>query len=192
MVKEDLTLEFKGGAWDGSLNDPLVGEKGMLSEGGIRVPYLLAWPGVIPKGKEYHEPVTSLDVAATAVAVAGLETPDELDGVNLVPYLTGEKTGSPHKYLFWRFWDQTAVRSGNWKFLKAGEYEFLFDLDPDGIESQNLIGQYPEKAKELKSALEEWASELWTPGVPEGHITRERNWYDFYFSADTANHPNQL
>lgn len=186
MVKEDRTLEFKGGAWDGSLNDPLIGEKGMLSEGGIRVPFLVTWPAVLPAGKEYHEAVISMDVAATAVAVAGLDHPDELDGVNLIPYLTGEKRGAPHKYLFWRFWDQTAVRSGNWKFLKAGEFEFLFDLDPDGVESENLIGHYPDKAAELKEALETWASDLYEPGVPEGPITRERNWYNFYFNADTT------
>ncbi len=186
MIKEDRTLEFKGGAWDGSLNDPMVGEKGMLSEGGIRVPYLVSWPGVIPAGMEYDEAVSSLDVAATAVAVAGLNEAPELDGVNLIPYLTGEKTGAPHSYLFWRFWDQTAVRSGKWKFLKAGEHEFLFDLEPDGVESDNLIHSYPEKAEELKAALEAWASELKEPGVPEGPITREKNWYNFYFSADTS------
>ncbi len=186
MIKEDRTLEFKGGAWDGSLNDPLVGEKGMLSEGGIRVPYLLSWPAVLPAGIEYHEAVSSLDVAATALAVAGLEVAPELDGVNLVPYLTGEEKGQPHKYLFWRFWDQTAVRSGNWKFLKAGEYEFLFNLEASGVESENLISEYPDKAAELKGALEDWASELKEPGVPEGPISRERNWYNFYFSADTS------
>ncbi len=190
MIKEDRTLEFKGGAWDGSLNDPLIGEKGMLSEGGIRVPFLAAWPGVIPAGKVYHEPVISLDVAATAVALAGLVMPEELDGVNLIPYLKGEKSAPPHEYLFWRFWDQTAVRSGKWKFLKAGEYEFLFDLEPDGVESENLIHQYPEKAAELKGVLEDWAAELYEPGVPEGPISQERKWYNFYFSADTAKQTN--
>ena len=129
-------------------------------------------------------------MAATAVELAGLEKPEELDGVNLMPYLTGEKKGAPHDYLFWRFWDQSAVRSGNWKFLKAGQYEFLFDLEPDGVESENLIGKYPEKAAELKSKLGEWAAELKYPGIPEGPVTREKNWYEFYFNADTANTKN--
>ena len=186
MIKEDITLEFKGGAWDGSLNNPLVGEKGMLSEGGIRVPFLLSWPGTIPAGEVYDKAVISLDVAATAVAVAGLDKPEELDGVNLIPYLTGEKSGAPHDYLYWRFWQQSAVRSGKWKFLKAGQHEFLFDLEPNGVESENLSGEYPEKAAELKEKLEIWASELRTPGVPEGPVGREKNWYNFYFNADTA------
>ena len=190
MVKEDRTLEFRGGAWDGSLNDPLVGEKGMLSEGGIRVPFLATWPGVLPAGKVYHEPVISLDVAATVVAAAGLDQVKELDGENLIPYLRGDIAGSPHDYLFWRFWDQSAVRSGKWKFLKVGEIEFLFNLEPEGIESENLIHQFPEKAAELKGVLEEWASELYEPGVPEGPITRERNWYNYYFNADTAKQNN--
>ena len=82
------------------------------------------------------------------------------------------------------------MRSGNWKFLKAGEFEFLFDLDPEGVESENLIGKYPNKAAELKKELEAWASDLYEPGVPEGPVTRERNWYNFYFSADTANQEN--
>lgn len=185
MIKEDRTLEFKGGAWDGSLNDPLVGEKGMLSEGGIRVPFLVSWPGTIPAGQIYNEPVISLDVAATAVALAGLAQTEELDGVNLIPYLTGENEGAPHEFLYWRFWDQSAVRSGRWKFLKAGQHEFLFDLEPEGVEAVNLIGQYPEKAAELKKRLEAWAAELKYPGVPEGPLIREKRSYDFYFSADT-------
>jgi len=186
MIKEDITLEFKGGAWDGSLNDPLVGEKGMLSEGGIRVPFLVSWPAVLPKGRVYDKPVISLDVAATAVAVAGLEHPAELDGINLIPYLTGEKQESPHAFLFWRFWDQTAVRSGNWKFLKSGEREFLFNLGTDGMEQENLIHQYPERAEALKEELEKWASDLYIPGVPEGPMRLERPWYDFYFPLDPA------
>jgi arylsulfatase A-like enzyme len=150
------------------------------------VPFLVSWPGTIPGGLVYDEPVISLDVAATSLAVAGMEVPEELDGVNLVPHLTGEKAGAPHAYLFWRFWDQSAVRSGNWKFLKAGQHEFLFDLGADGVESENLIGQYPDKAADLKARLGEWAADLKYPGVPEGPVSGEKRWYEFYFSADTA------
>ncbi len=182
LYKEDITLEFKGGAWDGSLNDPLVGEKGMLAEGGIRVPYLVSWPAVLPQGVEYHEPVISLDVAATSVAVAGLPGSPALDGVNLIPYLTGEKEGAPHEVLYWRFWEQTAIRMGNWKFLKAGPREFLFDLSAEQPEKENLIGQYPDKASELRAKLGDWASGLFVPGVPEGPLNnQEIGWYDYYF-----------
>ena len=182
LYKEDRTLEFKGGAWDGSLNDPLVGEKGMLAEGGIRVPYLVSWPAVLPQGVEYHEPVISLDVAATSVAVAGLPGSPSLDGVNLIPYLTGEAEGSPHEVLYWRFWEQTAIRMGDWKFLKAGPREFLFDLSAEQLEKENLIGQHPGKAAELKAKLGEWAGELFVPGIPEGPLNnQEIGWYDFYF-----------
>ena len=73
-------------AWNGSLNEPLVGEKRMLSEGGIRVPYIVSWPNVLPKGIVYDKMVSSLDVAATSIASAGLAPSNELDGVNLVPY----------------------------------------------------------------------------------------------------------
>jgi arylsulfatase A-like enzyme len=182
LYKEDITLEFKGGAWDGSLNDPLVGEKGMLSEGGIRVPFLVSWPAALPRGVEYHEPVISLDVAATSVAVAGLSPAPALDGVNLVPYLTGQMEGSPHEVLFWRFWEQSAVRMGDWKFLKAGPREFLFDLSSKDPEKENLIDQHPDKVNELRAKLADWAGELFVPGIPEGPINRqESGWYDFYF-----------
>ena len=180
--KEDISLEFRGGAWDGSLNDPLVGEKGMLSEGGIRVPFLVSWPAVLPAGIEYHDPVISLDVAATAVAVAGASAAPELNGVNLVPYLTGDRQDAPHDALYWRFWQQSAIRMGNWKFLKAGPREFLFDLSGSQPEKENLIGLHPGKAAEIRSKLESWAESLRTPGVPEGPLNnQETGWYDFYF-----------
>lgn len=182
ITKEDIPISFQGGAWDGSLNDPFVGEKGMISEGGIRVPFIVSWPAKLPKGKVYKEPVISLDVAATAVALAGLETPPELDGVNLIPYLTGARKGSPHEALFWRFWDQSAVRMGKWKFLKAGESEWLFNMKSKKQERKNRLDKHPDKAKELKARLVEWAATLHTPGVPAGPVTREKRWYEYYFS----------
>ncbi len=184
---EDLPISYRRASWDGSLNDPLVGEKGMLSEGGIRVPFLMSWPAVLPKGEVYDEPVISLDVAATSVAVAGLEKPDELDGVNLVPYLTGEKQGAPHEILYWRFYTQSAIREGDWKFLKAGDREFLFKLGPEGVEDQNLIQQEPDKAGELKSKLYDWAEGLVHPGIPEGTLGGEEiGWYNHYFPLEES------
>ena len=75
------------------------GEKGMLSEGGIRVPYVVSWKGRIPGVQVYDHPIYTLDVAATAVELAGLPIDDKLDGVNLVPFLSGAKKGAPHKQL---------------------------------------------------------------------------------------------
>ena len=182
MYKEDLSIDYRRASWDGSLNDPLIGEKGMLSEGGIRVPFVVSWPAVLPEGVVYDEPVISLDVAATSVAVAGLDHPAELDGVNLIPYLTGEKDGAPHEVLYWRFFEQSAIRVGDWKFLKAGPREFLFKLGPQGIEDENLILQEPGKAEELKSRLTDWASGLYKPGIPGEPLRgQELGWYDFYF-----------
>ncbi len=181
ITKEDIPISFKGGAWDGSLNDPYVGEKGMLSEGGIRVPFIVSWPAGLPKGTTYDKPVSSLDVAATSVALAGLKPDKELDGTNIIPYLNGTKNGDPHKALYWRFWDQSAIRMGDWKFLKAGNREFLFDVESDEHENNNLISQYRDQAKKMKSKLEKWAEELHHPGLPDGKIGREKQWYDHYF-----------
>lgn len=179
--KEDIPLTHKGGAWDGSLNDPWVGEKGMISEGGIRVPYIMSWPAVLPKGKVYDRPVISLDMAATAIELASNKKPEELDGTNLIPFLTGEKEGDPHDALYWRFWDQAAVREGNFKYLSVGNREFLFDVSTTEHETKNLINELPKKAKTLRKKLGTWADGLKNPGIPEGPIGREKRWYDHYF-----------
>src|SRR5690606_36806226 len=99
-----------GAGWNGSRNEPLNGEKGVLTEGGIRTPFLVRWKGVIPGNRVYEHPVSTLDVAATATALAGLDPDPALDGVNLIPYLTGEKQGAPHDALFCRWQAQAAIR----------------------------------------------------------------------------------
>ncbi|TXF82799.1 sulfatase-like hydrolase/transferase [Neolewinella aurantiaca] len=181
MIKEDITLDFKGGAWDGSLNTPFIGEKGMLSEGGIHVPFVVSWSGTIPAGQRYDHPVSSLDVAATSLAAAGLPTAKELDGKNLLPHLNGTTTSAPHKYLFWRFWEQIAVRSGNYKYLRVGGREFLFDVTTDEHETNNLLGEHPRKARKLARKLDRWTQSLKNPGVPGNPNQSETQWYDFYF-----------
>lgn len=181
MYKEDRPISFKGGAWDGSLNTPFVGEKGMLSEGGIRVPFIMNWPAVLPKGKLYDQPVSSLDVAATAISQAGLPESKELDGVDLIPYLLEEKEDAPHEVLFWRFWSQSAIREGNYKFLKFGDREFLFDVTTEEHETKNLILDHQELAQQMKAKLLQWSQTLKTKGLEFNSRPSEKKWFDFYF-----------
>ncbi len=183
IYKEDKTLAFKGGAWNGSLNTPFVGEKGMLSEGGIRVPFIINWPAGLKKGLIYENPVSSLDVAATCMSLAGINLPKKLDGVNLIPYLTGKINSSPHEALYWRFWDQSAIRMGNLKFLKAGKREYLFDVSSPDHERINLITEYPDTAESMKEKLLNWADDLMVKGIPDSEIKNEKIWYDHYFKG---------
>jgi arylsulfatase A-like enzyme len=185
MHRKDPPGAWKGNTWNGALNDPFVGEKGMLTEGGIRMPFIVCWPEVIPGGKVYEAPVISLDVAATALGAAGMRHPAELDGVNLIPYLTGEHSGVPHEVLHWRFSNQAAIRKGEWKYLLAGGHEFLFDLESDKGENENLILQYPEKADQLRHELDAWTRQLDPPGLPEEKFIQvEQLYYKFYFKLD--------
>ena len=123
-------LDAPGGGpgWDGSLNTPLNGEKGMLSEGGIHTPFVVSFPGTIPGGQQYPHPVSALDVAATATAIAKIETqPGDLDGVNLIPFLSGDNQAAPHEALMWRWIAQSAIREGDWKLLRGGGRDHLSD-----------------------------------------------------------------
>ena len=188
MGQEHYTLIFfisdngapiRPGAWDGSLNTPLIGEKGMLTDGGVRVPFVAAWPGKIPAGLVFEHPVSSLDVAATAVALAGLPHDDQLDGVNLMPYLTGEKDGAPHECLFWRWRSQAAVLEFPWKLIHLGsDQRFLFDVtDPQG-ETVNLIEQHPDVAARLEQKLTTWEAGLYPPGGPESLNPEDKYFFD--------------
>ncbi len=143
-----------------SSNRPLRGGKGNLYEGGIRVPFLIQWKGRLPAGKEYPHPVISTDVFATASAVSGTEMPQDrpMDGVNLLPFLTGPSQGKPHETLYWRMRNKTALRQGDWKIVRnpgrgpaSSDFE-LYNLREDLAESQNLASKHPEKLEELKKA----------------------------------------
>ncbi|MDC0252241.1 sulfatase-like hydrolase/transferase [bacterium] len=187
-------LDSPGGGpgWDGSLNEPMNGEKGMLSEGGIRVPFVAAWPGKIPGGQVYDEPVISLDVAATAAALSGLGEVKGLDGVNLVPFLSREKEGSPHEQLFWRWSSQSAIREGDWKLLRGGNREYLYDLKADAEEQKNLLSENPEIAKRLRDKLQNWTRELDPPGfIGDKMSTVWEQYFDFYLDGKPVSQPNR-
>ena len=175
----DNGAPLKEGAWDGSLNLPLIGEKGMLTDGGIRTPFLAAWPGTLPAGTVYEPPVINLDVAATAVAIAGLPHDEKLDGVNLVPFLRGEKTGNPHEALFWRWRSQAAVRVDHWKLILLGPQErYLFDLTQPNGETNNLIAKFPQVAADLEKKLMAWNATLPPPGLPRPAHVEDEMFYD--------------
>ncbi len=183
----DLPVDDPKSSWDGSLNDPWVGEKGMLSEGGIRVPYIVTWPDNLPAGVVYNQPVTTLDVSATSLRLAGLEIPADADGTDLIPHLTGDSTTPDtlaERSLYWRFWSQAAIRKGHWKYLSAGaDREYLFDLNRPTHETENLLSAYPQIAAELRADLDDWSQQLDTPGIPAGALnTQEARWFDLYFS----------
>ena len=190
-TRRDSPLAGDMGGWDGSVNTPLVGEKGMLSEGGIRVPMLARWPGKLPAGKIYEHPVSSLDFAATANALAGMPTDPQLDGVDLIPHLTGADPTAPHTALYWRFWSQAAIREGPWKLLhRAGEPDRLFNLGTDEHERRDLASALPDRVVTLRRKLAAWTDQLQPAGLPSDKNNKEeRVWYREYFPL-TSPAPN--
>jgi arylsulfatase A-like enzyme len=155
-----------------SKNGPLRGFKATTLEGGVRVPFCLQWKGKAPAGKVYDHPVIQLDILPTAVAAAGgtIDPEWKLDGVDLLPYLTGKKTGQPHEVLYWRFGEQWAIRKGDWKLVASridGKEARLFNLKDDIGESKDLTAAEAEKARDLLAAWKAWNAEqkppLWGP-----------------------------
>jgi arylsulfatase A-like enzyme len=150
-------------------NGPLRGQKSDVWEGGFRVPFVLQWPGTLPVGRTYDHPVSALDIFATAASLAHAPVSPErpLDGVNLMPFLTGENEGRPHDTLFLRKYDQQrfAVRRGEFKLVipEEGGAPELYNLAQDLSESANISALHPEKTKELEALLKAWDAELIPP-----------------------------
>jgi len=162
-------LSDNGGANNNaSDNGPLRGMKGDLFEGGIRVPFAMRWKGVIPEGQTYNNPVSSLDIMATIVGQTNVEINKDrpLDGVNLIPYLTGKNNNDPHDMLFWRKWEQNAmaIRSGNLKLVantkKSSKNPELFNIDKDIAEKSNLSEDQTKTRDEMLKKWQEWNSQL--------------------------------
>lgn len=143
---------------------PLRGWKAQFHEGGIREPFLLRWPSRLKAGAVYERPVSTMDLYATFCAAANAVIPEgtRLDGVNLLPYLLGERTGDPHDILFWINGDVGAVRSGDWKLVllpyKPGRQ--LFDLASDLGEKNDVAASQPEVTARLQRAWTEWSASL--------------------------------
>ena len=153
---------------NGSDNGILRGQKGDLFEGGIRVPFAIQWPAKIKPGQVYDKPIISLDIFATIVAqtITPVKTKNEIDGVNLIPFLTGENRNAPHDFLFWRKFDAKdyAVRNGDEKMILKGSSEtLLFDLGKDISEQNNLSSNKNERIRQLSADLKKWESKVIDP-----------------------------
>jgi arylsulfatase A-like enzyme len=139
-----------------SSNLPLKGGKGQMYEGGIRVPFMVQWPGRIPAGKTYARPVISTDIFATIHGATGVPLPKgkQAESVNLLPYLTGKSSGDPHEWLYWRQSHKTAFRVGDMKIVRQKPKKWeLYDLAKDISETKDLSGSRPEEFERL---LKEW------------------------------------
>lgn len=179
-LSEDTLIFFlsdNGGptADNASNNKPLRGNKGSPWEGGIRVPFAAQWPGKIPAGTVFQHPVISMDIFATiaALAKAPLSAERPLDGVNLLPFLTGARAGAPHEMLFLRMFDRGiyAVRAGPYKLVipGAGAPAELYHLRRDIGEAQNIAAAHPEIVADLQARRAVWEAQLIKP-VFEGLV----------------------
>jgi arylsulfatase B len=154
-------------------NTPLRGSKYTLYEGGTRVPLIISQPGTLPENKVSDNVVSALDLLPTLLGVAGKETPEFTDGIDIMPILTGKDPNREHNVLHWKTADEWSVRQGDWKLHQvdgpgSSESEmvelelgtFLRNLEEDPSESKNYADQRPEIVTELQQLYYSWVADL--------------------------------
>ena len=160
-------------------NGPLRGIKGDFFEGGIRVPFAMQWPNKIKPGTIYDKPIIALDIFATVASAAKAEKyiKNEIDGVNLIPYLSGNKSGSPHEYLYWKNPDKDidVIRDDRYKYLRIKNDEYIFDLKNDLSEESNIIDLSKPIYDRLKSQFKLWEKEMIDPVFMDLGMGKEYN-----------------
>lgn len=152
------------------INKPFRGWKLSHFEGGTHVPFMAKWPARIEAGSVFEDPVHHIDLFHTFAAAAGAEVPTDkkLDGVDLVPYILGEKEGPPHETLFWREGYQQTVLHQGWKLIRTelpNNRRWLFHLAQDPTEQVNLAAEFPSRLETLEALLDahnaEQAEPMW-------------------------------
>ncbi|MCG6188613.1 arylsulfatase [Maribellus maritimus] len=142
---------------------PFRGIKRDLYEGGIRMPFIVKWPGIVEPGVKSEHISAFWDILPTLTDIAGAKTPKDIDGISFLPTLKGKpKKQKEHEYLYWEFYERggkQAVRKGNWKAIKQnvsknpGTAIELYDLNKDPKELNNLADAYPEIVKEMAEII---------------------------------------
>ncbi|NDV61493.1 sulfatase-like hydrolase/transferase [Puniceicoccales bacterium CK1056] len=184
-LMEDTIIIFLsdngGSSKNASDNTPLRDWKASLFEGGVRVPFAIQWKNHLPAGVDYDHPVISLDILPTIAELSGSPVSSErpLDGVNLIPFLTGEKEERPHEQLFWRTLqnDDWAIRKGDIKLVRSRTKEKkadLYDLARDMVESTDLSSSMKKEKNELQTAWDNWEAQLKPLAFPANNY----NWWD--------------
>ena len=156
---------------DGSTNVPFKGGKATEWEGGLRIPFIFRWTGKVPAGVTFDGMLSTVDIYATAAALAGKPAPEACDGVNLMPYMTGQKKGNVHDELCWRWLEgknprsMHAVRNGKWRLMKKSITDpwQLYDIEADPGETVNLAAQHPEVVGDMAARYEKWAQTVKEP-----------------------------
>lgn len=166
LAEDTLVIFFSdnGGArGTTAVNGTLRDYKHSVYEGGIRVPFLLRWPGRIPAGSVSDEPVISIDAFSTILSAAGVEAPADraVDSRDIVPALSGAQVRPLHEALYWNWIDKDsekgwAVRKGRWKLLTNKGGLELYDLEADLSETRNLVSAEPEVVEELLASYKKW------------------------------------
>ncbi len=170
-----MFLSDNGGSGNGG-NAPLRGSKSTMWEGGLRVPFIVRWPGRVPAGLVNNEFLTSLEILPTLLAATGASAPENviLDGFDMWPVLRG-KQPSPRREMFWQKRSDKAARVGNWKWLDSAKGQGLYDLTNDLGESNDLSKKCPTSRKWSKTVS--WhGARRWTKRSHAGHfaITEHR------------------
>jgi arylsulfatase A-like enzyme len=149
------------------INRPYRGWKATFFEGGIKVPFMMRWPGRIAPGSHFAAPISHFDVFATASAAAGAPLPADrkIDGVDLLPFVNRTATGQPHQALFWRSGGYRVVRDADWKLqsLDRPKRDMLFDLNADPTEQTDVAGANPAMVATLKARLASHDAEQMPP-----------------------------
>ncbi|MFR9503475.1 MAG: sulfatase-like hydrolase/transferase [Rikenellaceae bacterium] len=184
-------------AHNGSDNGEYRGGKGQYYEGGIHVPFMACWPAKIKPGTKFDYPVNTLDISRTAVELSGGDplSTNPMDGVNLVPYVTGEIEGAPHEAIYWRGangkkWAIVSSDGSKYVRNKPSDTPQLFCLRTDASESNDLVAENPELARELR---EKWNS--WNEGNVESEIllyTHYQKFRDEFYQKAKMTNMDQL
>lgn len=154
---------------------PFRGYKGNLNEGGIRVPFIFSWPGVVEENSISHQPFSFYDLLPTFAEAVGTEVPNGLDGLSILPTLSGDGTQEQHKYFYWEYAHEQAVRYGKYKAYRehpAKPIE-LYNLEDDQMEAHDIASTNPDIIEEVKAIIAEAHedSDVWlNPGESEEFV----------------------